>query len=123
MRRKRNPLAFWLAVIATACNILWPLLAQARVRAATVPVPVCTIEGVTHYLELPTGKAPLPGSGEHKHCSVCTVTAPPAAAHASPVFVRQPDEAQVVVAPDLLPAVSLQYSPALSRAPPPLSSV
>ena len=66
MPRRGNPLALWLAVIATVLNLVWPLLAQARM-SARVLVPVCTVEGVTHYLELPTGKTPLQGSGEHNH--------------------------------------------------------
>jgi hypothetical protein len=61
-------------------NALWPLLAQAKPRSVTL-VPVCTIAGETHYIELPAGKTPLeqksPVQGEH--CSFCTLSALPPA--------------------------------------------
>ena len=122
MPRRGNPLALWLAVIATVLNLVWPLLAQARM-SARVLVPVCTVEGVTHYLELPTGKTPLQGYGEHKHCSVCAVAAQPATAPSCPAFVRPPGEGQAYAAREPRPVVSFQYPAAQSRAPPHLSKV
>ena len=41
----------WLAILAVALNALWPLIAQARPKNVLL-VPVCTVEGVTHYMEL-----------------------------------------------------------------------
>lgn len=120
MRCRRNPLAFWLAALAAVLNLLWPLLAQAQ---ASVLVPVCTVEGVTHYIELDTGKNSLPGHGEHKHCPACAVTAQPAMANAELSFVPQPDEGHAHVAQDVLPRAAFQYPPRQSRAPPRLSSV
>jgi Protein of unknown function (DUF2946) len=119
---RRSPLAFWLAVIATVFNVLWPLLAQARVRASVL-VPVCTIEGVTHYIELPTGKTPLPASAEHKHCSLCTIGAQPTAPQAAPrIAVLQSSEVPARI--DHAPAFpSAQYPASHSRAPPRLSNV
>jgi hypothetical protein len=59
-------LASWLAILAMALQALWPLLAQAK--PATL-VPVCTVGGVTHYVEVPG--APAPADSQHEHCSFC----------------------------------------------------
>ena len=58
----------WLAIAAIALNALWPLIAQAR--PATL-VPVCTVGGETHYIEIPAGGTP----STHEHCSLCVVGA------------------------------------------------
>ena len=65
-------LGTWLAVLAIALQAAWPLVAAAKPRAVAL-VPLCTVEGVTHYLELPTGKTPLEEStsGQHDHCAFC----------------------------------------------------
>jgi hypothetical protein len=74
----------WLAALAMALNALWPLLAQAKPHGASTLVPVCTVDGTTHYIELPTGKAPLDEqSAKHQdHCAFCVFgsdrAAPPA---------------------------------------------
>ncbi len=50
-----------------ALQAFWPLVAQAK--PANALVPVCTVEGVTHYLEVP-----LPAehkSTGHQHCAFC----------------------------------------------------
>jgi len=49
-----------------ALQALWPLIAQAK--PATL-VPVCTVGGVTHYVEVPTGGTPA--DSQHEHCSFC----------------------------------------------------
>jgi hypothetical protein len=73
MTRRQNRLAAWIAALAMALNALWPLLAQAKPSSATL-VPVCTVQGVTHYLELPGGNSPLErkSSSQHDHCSYCS---------------------------------------------------
>ncbi|HUQ25984.1 MAG TPA: DUF2946 family protein, partial [Burkholderiales bacterium] len=58
-------LTSWLAIAAMALNALWPLIAQAR--PATL-VPVCTVAGVTHYVEIPGGTTP---ADSHEHCAFC----------------------------------------------------
>lgn len=62
----------WLAILAIALQAAWPLIAAAKPRSIAL-VPVCTVEGVTHYLEIPTGKTPLEESANahHQHCSFC----------------------------------------------------
>jgi hypothetical protein len=82
----RRRLAPWLALFAMALSTLWPLLAQAKPRSVTL-VPLCTVGGETHYLELPAGKTPLEqkSSAQGEHCSYCALSALPSAplVHAS----------------------------------------
>jgi len=59
-------LAGWLAILAMALNALWPLIAQAK---PVNLVPVCTVGGVTHYVEVPG--APAPADSQHEHCAFC----------------------------------------------------
>jgi len=66
-------LGTWLGVAAIALQIAWPLLASAR-PASVALVPLCTTDGVTHYLEVPIGKAPLGESSSHgDHCPLCFI--------------------------------------------------
>src|SRR2546421_8419179 len=55
----------WLAILAIALNAAWPLIASAKPKSVHL-VPLCTVEGVTHYLEVPGGTTP-----HHDHCSFC----------------------------------------------------
>lgn len=75
MLLSRNRFAAFLAALAMALQASWPLLAQARPGIAGVLVPVCSVEGTTHYLELPAGKSPLDErSASHGgHCKLCAV--------------------------------------------------
>ena len=61
-------LGSWLAVLALALQASWPLLVAAKPRTVTL-VPLCTVDGVTHYLEVPTGDTPA--GAAHQHCSFC----------------------------------------------------
>lgn len=56
----------WLAITAMALQALWPLIAQAR---PSTLVPVCTVAGVTHYVEIPGGTTPV--DAQHEHCAYC----------------------------------------------------
>jgi hypothetical protein len=58
--------ASWLAILAMALNALWPLIAQAK---PSLLVPVCTVAGVTHYIEIPGGTTPV--DSQHEHCTFC----------------------------------------------------
>jgi hypothetical protein len=70
--RTRRHLALFLAALALALQAFWPLIAQARPRNVNL-VPVCTVDGVTHYVEVPGGQTP----GEERtakhgdHCDFC----------------------------------------------------
>lgn len=65
-------LGTWFAILAIALQAAWPLLAAAKPRSVAL-VPVCTVDGVTHYFEVPTGKAPLDDSVHGQHCVFCTL--------------------------------------------------
>jgi hypothetical protein len=71
--RRRSPIAVYLAVLAIALQALWPLLAQAKPKNALL-VPVCTVQGVTHYIELPSSGTPAEerAASQHDHCSFCS---------------------------------------------------
>jgi hypothetical protein len=104
-----------------ALHAFWPLLAQAKPRSVTL-VPVCTVEGVTHYLELPGGKTPAEnGSASHfEHCALCSLgdDRAPAVQTGSCKF----DSFGAVDAPApraaLFLPLPLELSPARPRAPP-----
>jgi hypothetical protein len=75
MRRFRTPVS-WFAALAILLQALWPLLAHARPAETPILVPLCTIDNVTHYLELKTGKqSPLEQrSASHgDHCKLCVL--------------------------------------------------
>ena len=65
-------LGHWLAILAITLNAAWPLLANARPKSVHL-VPICTVEGITHFLEVPGGSTPLDDSANahHDHCSFC----------------------------------------------------
>jgi hypothetical protein len=65
-------LGSWLGIVALALQLAWPLIVSAKPSSVTL-VPLCTVDGVTHYLELPTGKTPLEESSAHHgdHCPLC----------------------------------------------------
>jgi hypothetical protein len=64
-------LGHWLALLAIALHAVWPLLANAAPKSVHL-VPLCTVEGITHYLEVP-GSTPLDDSANthHGHCAFC----------------------------------------------------
>jgi hypothetical protein len=66
-------LAALAAVVAISLQAFWPLIAQAQPRTDGPLVPVCTVNGVTHYIELPASKTPLEQrSATHgEHCKLC----------------------------------------------------
>jgi len=73
LSRLHRRLAALAAVLAISLQALWPLIAQAQPRVAGELVPVCTVNGITHYIELPAGKTPLDErSATHgEHCQLC----------------------------------------------------
>ncbi len=73
MPLRRNSLVAWIAAFAVVVQALWPLLSHARPKDSSLLVPVCTIDGITHYLEIKTGKTPLDErTALHgDHCKLC----------------------------------------------------
>jgi hypothetical protein len=61
-------LGAWLGVAAIALQIAWPLVAAAKPSSVAL-VPLCTVDGVTHYVEVPT-EAPFEQPSSH-HCPMC----------------------------------------------------
>jgi len=114
-------LGTWLAILAIFLQAAWPLLAAAKPRSVAL-VPLCTVDGVTHYLEIPTGKTP-PDNGVHgQHCAFCMLG----------VGTLLPSHAELPLSLDALAErvtprrERLQASPVLrlygARAPPSLSA-
>jgi hypothetical protein len=84
-------LGTWLGIVALALQLAWPLIAGAR-PASVALVPLCTVDGVTHYLEVPTGKTPLEQSSAHHgdHCPLCYLGHAAALSGDSSSFVGMP---------------------------------
>src|SRR4051812_10642036 len=114
--------AAWLAAFAMALQALWPLIAQAKPRSSTL-VPICTVDGVTHYFELKKGDTPLEKrtTAQQEHCGFCLLggaAALPAALH---TFYGRCAIAGEVAHAAPPPAVFAPFSPARPRAPPAFS--
>ena len=112
-------------MLAMALSALWPLLSQARPRSVHL-VPLCTVEGVTHYLEVPGGKSPLEQrSASHaEHCQLCVFGVDRSSALPTTqvvlVFADRISPVDPARDPLRLPA-ALHHPPAQPRAPPSLS--
>jgi hypothetical protein len=120
---RRNRLVALLAAFAVMLQVLWPLLSHARPQDSSLLVPVCTIDGITHYLDLKTGKTPLDErTALHgEHCKLCFFGGDrlQALSSASVDFLQVP--AVIAETPAELPAShyrSTSASPAHPRAPP-----
>jgi hypothetical protein len=119
----RRTLPAWLAILAIALQALWPLLAQARPAAPGYVLPLCSIDGVTHYVEIPGATPPLEQRSAtlHEHCPLCVfgverlAPLPPAPLPA----LRAALAALAVPQPQCATALcSDPDSPAAARAPP-----
>ena len=72
--RGNRRIAALAAAFAILLQTLWPLLSHARPKDPSLLVPVCTVDGVTHYLEIKTGETtPLEerSSTHDEHCKLC----------------------------------------------------
>jgi hypothetical protein len=112
------------AILAVLLNALWPLLAHAK-PANSLLVPVCTLGGETHYIEMERGDSPLDkrSQAQHEHCKLCVFAAeraslPPMQFPVLTVALL-PDGGPVAQAEVFSPAPSIR--PARSRAPPAVS--
>ena len=105
-------LAAWVALVAISLQALWPLLAQAKPRSVTL-VPICTVAGETHYMEVETGGGDV---SFHDHCKACPVGAAALASRTSaPV---EPETAFSIPPGEANPAEDRFVPNARSRAPP-----
>jgi hypothetical protein len=58
------------AAFGIALQALWPAIAQAR-PADSVSVPICSVDGTRHEIELPLGRDQSDKTGEH--CKLCVL--------------------------------------------------
>lgn len=115
-----------IAIFAMALQALWPLISQAKPVAPGLLVPLCTIDGVTHYIDFAPGTSPLEkrSPAQHEHCQLCVfsgdravvLTPPSIRAIVIPVASTNAPERSAVASPE-----SPSYPPAQPRAPPVLS--
>jgi Protein of unknown function (DUF2946) len=123
MRARRRSVA-WIAAFAMALHALWPLVAQAKPAQAPHLVALCTVDGTTHYVELPAGGAPAGEQSPAQHCKLCTFGAERAFAPPPAAFVALVRDAPVALPQPALVLhnfASLCLPPAQPRAPPALS--
>jgi hypothetical protein len=124
MHRRRNKLAISLAIFALLLQAFWPLLAQARPGPQTMLVQLCTIDGITHYAEIPV-RVDAPAE-EHTsihsgHCVMCVFGAERVLALPSLKLLTLDPAIPVFELPaDLTPAKLriTSHPPAQPRAPP-----
>ena len=118
----RNRIAALLAMFAMALSALWPLISQAKPRVPGAQVPVCTIEGITHYIELPATDTPVEkrSAAHHDHCKMCVFGAERLAALPAATAPLEPGTGREAVQPSFQAAKSLSsfHPPAQPRAPP-----
>jgi hypothetical protein len=114
-------LATWLATLAIALHAFWPLIAHAKPKAAGPLVPVCTVDGITHYLELPPVDSPAERQykAHHDHCSFCFAGLQPSIASAPFDAVLAVEDGTVSSGwAETSSFKNRHYSSSLSRAPP-----
>lgn len=118
----RNRVAALLAMFAMALSALWPLISQAKPRVPGTQVPVCTIEGITHYVELPAPDTPVEqrSSSHHEHCKMCVFGAERLAALPAVASPIEPGAGREAVQPSIQASKSPSsfHPPAQPRAPP-----
>jgi hypothetical protein len=118
----RNRLAALLAILAIAMQALWPLIAQAKPVVPGERVPVCTVEGITHYIELPAPDSAVERSSaaHHEHCKMCVFGAAKLAVLpvAAPLIKVAQDPQQPLDSLRAVSSPSPLHRPALARAPP-----
>src|SRR6185369_12953020 len=118
----RNRFAALLAIFAIAMQALWPLIAQAKPVVPGERVPVCTIEGITHYIELPAPDSAVEKSSaaHHEHCKMCVFGAERIAVLpvAAPLITLAQDPQQSLDSLCAVSSPSPLHRPALARAPP-----
>jgi hypothetical protein len=114
-------LGAWLAVLALALQAGWPLVVAAKPRAVTL-VPLCTVDGVTHYLELPAGDTALEKStkAHHQHCGFCFLGQLSAVPPQQPPALAQHTRAERVAAIATPGFGKLFFTSPAARAPPAL---
>ena len=114
------------AMSAILLQALWPLLSHARPADPSLLVPMCTVEGTTHYLEIKAGRTtPLDerSSSHDEHCKLCVFGDGKGVALVAPVFLPFPVKNHENLNTGIPKASFHQTTllPAQSRAPPQFS--
>jgi len=73
MPLRRNRFVAWIAAFAVVLQAMWPLLSHAQPKDSSLLVPICSVNGISHYIDLKTGKAPADQRGAlfGEHCKLC----------------------------------------------------
>lgn len=123
LRGSIRRLAALAAAFAVVLQALWPLVAHARPQSPSLLVPVCTVGGSTHYLDLKSGKSPLDERAalHGDHCKLCFFGGDKDAAFSpnssKSFFIANLSDSKAIprLVSDLEPATRTQAQP---RAPP-----
>jgi hypothetical protein len=94
LTRTAGRVAALAAAFGIALQALWPVIAQAR-PSDSVSVPICSVDGSRHEIELPIGKTQDGG----EHCKLCVLGPDALAVSSDSTFFsgNGKDETQVAV--------------------------
>ena len=124
MRRLRTiRIAAWLAIVAMALDVLWPLLAHARPGTPADLLTIsCSTDGASR-VPAPRGAPAGPQDPLGPHCVFCAAGAGKAALSANPaaIDVGEIRGATVAGSPDSVPRRVARFEDSRPRAPPALS--
>jgi len=114
--------AAFAAATAIALQALWPLLAQAHPEDPTLRVPLCSVDGATHFQEIRISKStPLDerAASHGEHCKICVLGDGKAVLNVvvDAVFIPR-EKSQKVVKPQSSNQEQLHFFSAPPRAPP-----
>ena len=102
------------AASVIALQALWPAIAQAR-PANSILVPICSMDGTRHEIELPLGKTRDDGS---EHCKLCIFGDGKTVSNVFLPFFSSLEEGQKVVKVQSSFQEQLRHLSAHPRAPP-----
>jgi hypothetical protein len=105
------------AAAAIALQALWPLIAQAR-AGDSVSVPICSVDGTRHEIQLPIGKT----NDGTQHCKLCVLgTDKPFVANAVGAFASFAGKSESILEKEKSSFKPLSEAFARPRAPPQVS--
>jgi hypothetical protein len=114
LSRSLRRLAALAAAFGIALQALWPAIAQAR-PADSISVPICSVDGTRHEIELPVGKTRDEGS---EHCKLCIFGDGKAVPNVFLPFLSSLEEGRKVVRIQRSFLEQLRHLSAHPRAPP-----
>ncbi len=121
-RRRTRRFAAWLAMLAMALDVLWPLLAHARPGAPVDLLEMACSTGGAKQFPAPVGAPEGPQDGQQllPHCAYCTAGAGKAAltANFATLCVEGRPGAPVAASSGTRPRHAARFADARPRAPP-----